>query len=133
MMNVAKVAATALLFHTYCGLASANEKESDYPEWRSIGEDMYVDSGPKLPAPFGKARVRVLNSYREITSAQMFGLSEVEEVEFDCINSKYVSLADRWFSEKMATGKVTKIDTHKGKPAPIPSFYIKLFASVCSP
>lgn len=133
MPNVAKIAAAALLFQAYSGFASATEKESDYPEWRSIGEDMYVDSGPKLTAPFGKARVRVLNSYKESTSAQMFGLSETEEVEFDCINSKYVSLADRWFSEKMATGKVTMVNTHKSKPAPIPIFYIKLFASVCSP
>jgi hypothetical protein len=103
------------------------------PSWQKFDSDSYVDKSTKQILAAGKVKVSVLHDYEAITSAQMWGLSEIEVAVFDCMNSKYISASDVWFEGRMAAGNVEKTFPASSKWGPIPVYYIKLFASVCAP
>ncbi len=94
----------------------------------------YIDNSTKRQgSAFGTEQIVVLQDYKEISSAMMFGLSEIEIAEFDCIKSKFRSRSDTWFEQKMGEGTVAKRFPAIARWSAIPAYYIKLFASVCTP
>jgi hypothetical protein len=58
-------------------------------------------------------RVTVLSDWNAISSAQMWGLSLVEDYEFDCDHTTFRETALAWFEGNMATGRVTRVEVFK--------------------
>ena len=54
-------------------------------------------------------RVVTLLSFEEITSAQMWGLSAVEELPINCSKGTFQYQKTTWTERKMAAGKVEKV------------------------
>ncbi len=101
--------------------------------WKNVDLGQYINlKSIRDEKELGTRSVTLLQSYESISSAMMFGLSEMETVLFDCNRSRYRELQSKWFESKMATGRITK-DTGPGPWGPIPIFAIQAFAKVCSP
>lgn len=75
----------------------------------SVGANAYIDltrlDGDKVSG----FRVVTLLSFEEITSAQMWGLSAVEELSINCSKGTFQYLKTTWTDRKMAAGKVEKV------------------------
>lgn len=54
-------------------------------------------------------KVTVLSSFEEISSAQMWGLSSIDEMKFDCNKGSFQYLKTTWTEKPMARGKVVKV------------------------
>ncbi len=54
-------------------------------------------------------KVTVLSSFEEISSAQMWGLSSIDEMKFDCNKGYFQYLKTTWTEKPMARGKLTKV------------------------
>lgn len=54
-------------------------------------------------------KVTVLSSFEEISSAQMWGLSSIDEIKFDCNKGSFQYLKTTWTEKQMARGKVAKV------------------------
>jgi hypothetical protein len=81
---------------------------TSFAELHKIGDDSYINTFLTKDIGNGVIRVNVLTSYDEITSAQMFGLSEEENIDINC-NAQLVRYLDsQWFSGKMGKGKIVK-------------------------
>lgn len=101
--------------------------------WQNVDVGQFIN--PKSirdEKEYGNRSVTLLQSYESISSAMMFGLSEVETVIFDCNRSRYRELQGKWFDSKMGTGRVTKTNG-PGPWGPIPIFAIQAFAKICAP
>jgi hypothetical protein len=59
------------------------------------------------------------------------GLSEVEQVSFDCMHIKYKSLGGSWFEGHQAKGKIKSIYNEKENWSDIPTYYQKLYEIAC--
>jgi hypothetical protein len=55
--------------------------------------------------------VPILNSYDEITSAQMWGLSEISNVSIGCLQGSMQFLNTTWTESRMGRGRVMKTFT----------------------
>lgn len=96
-----------------------------YVDWTRIRGDK--ENGFTVP---------ILSSYDEITSAQMWGLSEISSVSIGCLQGNMQYLSTAWTENRMGRGRVTK--TFKGGPVMYPqkkvydySFERQLFNSLC--
>jgi hypothetical protein len=76
--------------------------------WINIGDDTYIDQSFIRDIGKGVKRVKVLTDYKEITSAQMFGLSELSELDLDCSNKLVRYLSETWYSKNKLQGKMVK-------------------------
>lgn len=54
-------------------------------------------------------KVVTLLSFDQISSAQMWGLSDVSELKIDCSRGTFQYLKTSWTEKKMARGAVTKV------------------------
>jgi hypothetical protein len=54
-------------------------------------------------------KVIVLLSFDEISSAQMWGLSSIDEIKIDCNKGSFQYLKSTWTEKPMARGKVAKV------------------------
>jgi hypothetical protein len=52
--------------------------------------------------------VPILSSYDEITSAQMWGLSNISTVSIRCLQGSMQFLNDTWTENRMGSGRVMK-------------------------
>jgi hypothetical protein len=81
-------------------------------------------------------KVITMTSYKEISSAQMWGLSEISEIAIDCQNAAMQDLKIAWTEKEMGKGKIAHLE------GPLPSFSVKnvidgtfernLFRFICS-
>jgi hypothetical protein len=93
----------------------------------------YIDLSAKTGSVDGIINgVTILGDYVSISSAQMFGLSEVERVSFDCAKSRSLFGTSDWYEDRMARGKKVKTLPSSAKWVPIPYNYRNLFAKVCT-
>lgn len=60
------------------------------------------------------------------------GLSEIENVSFDCAHKKYRSLGGSWFEGHLAKGLIKSTYTETENWSAIPKFYQKLYEMVCA-
>ena len=104
-----------------------------HASWINVYDDVYIDLRSKGTMGLDQVTINVLLDYEEISSAMMFGLSEVDRAIFDCRNSKYQSNGITWYNGRMGKGGTAKkFGPSKGWNS-IPYHYIKLFAHVCAP
>lgn len=102
--------------------------------WENISYDQYIN-GKSLSvstSSYDLKSVDIMQTYQRISSAMMFGKSEIDRVYFDCAHSRFQSLKTTWFENQMATGKVTRT-LGSGSWGPIPPYAIQAFARVCAP
>jgi hypothetical protein len=75
----------------------------------SVGADAYIDltklEGDKV---FG-FKVVTLLSFDQISSAQMWGLSDVSELSVNCSKGTFQYLKTTWTEKQMAAGKIEKV------------------------
>lgn len=69
----------AVMAFTYGSAAHAS--------WINVYDDVYIDLSSKGTMGLYQVKINVLQDYEEISSAMMFGLSEVDQAIFDCLNS----------------------------------------------
>jgi hypothetical protein len=111
-------------------------------EWQLVSDDgfskIYVDPKSKKMLPHGVAIVNALTDYDPNSDqARSFGLadkglSEIEAVSLDCINTMYKSEGGNWFKEHMGHGEISKKYDPNPNWSSIPQFYKQLALSVCS-
>ncbi len=102
--------------------------------WDNVSYDQYMN-GKSLSVAvnnYDLKSIELMQSYQRITSAMMFGKSEIDRVAFDCAHSRFQSLKTTWYEEQMATGRVIKV-LGPGPAGPIPPYAIQAFARVCAP
>ena len=110
-------------------------------KWRFIWRDdlakIYLKEGSKKIKE-NIINLEALTDYIE-TSTQWdsfnkktSGLSEIENVSFDCINKKYRSLGGSWFEGHQAKGLIKSTYSETENWSAIPSFYQKLYEMVCA-
>ena len=119
------LATIAVMAFTYGSAAHAS--------WINVYDDVYIDLSSKGTMGLDQVTINVLQDYEEISSAMMFGLSEVDRAIFDCRNSKYKSNGITWYNGRMGKGGTTKKFGPDNGWTSIPFHYIKLFAQVCAP
>lgn len=111
-------------------------------EWTLAGSDdfskIYFDPASSRRNADGSIYLRALTDY-DPTSPQAVsfklsekGLSEIEQVLFDCGRNAYRSEGGVWYEGHMATGATRR--AYPGKPAwgKVPSFYVALFDKACT-
>ena len=72
----------------------------------------YIDHSKMTGDKLSGFKVVTLNSYDSISSAQMFGLSEIDEIEINCQKATMRDLKITWTEKQMGKGKIT----HKEGP-----------------
>lgn len=102
--------------------------------WENVSYDQYMNSKSLSVAADNRdlKSIDVMQTYQRITSAMMFGKSEIDKVAFDCAHSRFQSLRTTWYEDQMATGRVTKV-LGPGPWGSIPPYAIQAFARVCAP
>jgi hypothetical protein len=69
---------------------------------------IYINTFASKDLGKGVVRVFVLESYKEISSAQMFGLSVETRMDLNCDAQLVRELDSTWYSKQMGKGKVTE-------------------------
>ncbi|MBV1701039.1 MAG: hypothetical protein KGQ46_04375 [Hyphomicrobiales bacterium] len=106
-------------------------------DWQKFGDDCsndyctYINSSARSDNGIVH-NIGILDDYSSISSAQMWGLSEVETISFDCDQSRIRFGTNVWYEKRMARGKIVKIFPPNKKWIPIPYNYRKLFAKICT-
>jgi hypothetical protein len=105
--------------------------------WTPMGfQDSYIDfsklNGDKL---YG-FKLYTLTNYESISSAQMFGLAEVNEYKINCNQGTVQNLKNTWFEKPFAKGKTVKVFSQKSTPVKITDmldgvFERDLFRFIC--
>lgn len=97
--------------------------------------DAYIDHSKMTGDKLVGFKVVTLNSYDSISSAQMFGLSEITEMEINCQKGTMRDLRITWTEKSMGKGKITNKDGPFEKYAIRNllegSFQRKLFTYIC--
>lgn len=103
-------------------------------EWVQFDGDLYIDPMSRAEYDVFRTGIKTLTNYESISSAMMFGLSEVETIIFDCQKSRMLSNGTAWYEEKFAAGALTKEFPARGNEwQPISRHYLRLFAEICAP
>jgi hypothetical protein len=71
------------------------------------GACTYIDK-TRIKKDRGIVQVVALTDYASISSAQMFGLSEINELSINCIKKEFQNTQIIWYERNMGMGKVTK-------------------------
>jgi hypothetical protein len=109
---------------------SGNRKQV---KWVQFDRDLHIDPFSRAEYSVFRTGITTLTNYESISSAQMFGLSEVETVIFDCQESKMSSNGTKWYQGQFAAGKLTKeFPAELNEWYPISRHYLRLFAEICS-
>lgn len=111
-------------------------------EWAPAGRDgfstIYFEPDSRRANADGSIYLRALTDYDPASpEAARFklsekGLSEIEQVLFDCAKAGYRSEGGAWFDGQMATGAMRSAYPAKLSWRKVPSFYSELFTKVCS-
>jgi hypothetical protein len=111
-------------------------------EWTPAGQDgfskIYFDPASRHKTADGALSLRALTDYDPAApEAAAFrlsekGLSEIEEVLFDCAKGAYRSDGGVWYEGHMATGAERRNYAAKPDWGKIPSFYAALYAKACA-
>jgi hypothetical protein len=111
-------------------------------EWALAGEEgfskIYLDPTSRRQNPDGSVYLRALTDYDpaspEAVSFKLSekGLSEIEQVLFDCAKNAYRSEGGVWYDGHMATGAMRRAYPERAAWGKIPSFYAALFAKACA-
>jgi hypothetical protein len=111
-------------------------------EWALAGDDgfskIYFEPASLRKNADGSIYLRALTDYDPASpQAADFrlsekGLSEIEQVLFDCEKSAYRSEGGAWFESHMATGPMRSDYPAKLPWRKVPSFYSSLFAKACA-
>jgi hypothetical protein len=111
-------------------------------EWRLVGQDdfskVYLDATSRETLADRSVRVRALTDYdpqaREAASFKLSekGLSEIEQVVFDCEKHAYRSDGGDWREGHMAAGATRSVYPATQSWSKVPSFYAGLFAKACA-
>lgn len=111
-------------------------------EWTLAGADdfstIYFDPASSRKNADGSLYLRALTDYDPASpQAARFnlsekGLSEIEQVLFDCTKNAYRSEGGVWYEGHMATGKPRKSYPEKPAWEKVPSFYAALFDKACA-
>jgi hypothetical protein len=111
-------------------------------EWALAGEEgfskIYFDPASRRQNPDGSISLRALTDYDPASpEAVTFklsekGLSEIEQVLFDCARNAYRSEGGVWYDGHMATGATRRAYSGKAAWGKVPSFYAALFAKACA-
>jgi hypothetical protein len=101
-------------------------------KWVKFSDWSYVDWDSRKAIGFEQVALTTMTTYQEISSAQMFGLSEIEYLAFDCLKSRYKFNGSVWYSGRMAQGRIEKKFGPNPNWGPIPGNYIRLFADACA-
>lgn len=110
-------------------------------EWLLAGSDdfskIYFEPASTRKNADGSIYLRALTDYDPQSSqAASFklsekGLSEIEQVLFDCARRAYRSEGGAWFAGHMATGAMRDAYPAKLVWGKVPSFYAALFEKTC--
>lgn len=105
--------------------------------WTPLFDDSYIDNSKLMGDRVYGFKVTTMTTYEEISSAQMFGLSEINEYNIDCNRATIQYLKSTWFDKPMAKGIITHVDATPVKPHSIKNslngtFERKLFIHICS-
>ena len=101
-------------------------------QWVQFDGDLYIDPFSKAEYSVFRTGITTLTNFDSVSSAQMFGLSEVETIIFDCQESKMSSAGTKWYEGKFATGGLTKeFPAPLNEWYPISRHYLRLFAETC--
>jgi hypothetical protein len=111
-------------------------------EWSLAGQDdfskIYFDPASLRKNADGALSLRALTDYDPASSqAASFklsekGLSEIEQVLFDCSRDAYRSEGGVWYEGHMAAGALRRDYPGKADWRKVPSFYVSLFEKVCA-
>jgi hypothetical protein len=111
-------------------------------EWSPAGDDgfskIYFEPASRRKNADGSIYLRALTDYDPATpQAADFklsekGLSEIEQVLFDCAKEAYRSEGGAWCAGQMATGRMRSDYPAKLAWRKVPSFYASLFAKACA-
>jgi hypothetical protein len=111
-------------------------------EWTLAGADnfsrIYLDPASRRSNADGSVFVRALTDYDPASpEAESFklsekGLSEIEQVLFDCAKRAYRSDGGVWYEGHMATGATRREYPPKTGWGKVPSFYAALFDKACA-
>ena len=71
--------------------------------------DSYIDNEKLSGNKADGFKVTTLSSYKEINSAEMWGLSEISEYQIDCNKATFHELKTIWTENEMGKGKITKV------------------------
>lgn len=96
-------------FLLFTSATAFSQNYSGY-NWTSLPvHSAYIDlsrlEGDKV---FG-FKATVLLSFDEISSAQMWGLSSIDEIKIDCNKGSFQYLKSTWTEKPMARGKIAKV------------------------
>lgn len=111
-------------------------------EWTLAGDDgfskIYFEPASRRKNADGSIYLRALTDYDPAApQAADFklsekGLSEIEQVLFDCAADAYRSEGGAWYEGHMAAGRMRSDYPAKTAWRKVPSFYSSLFAKVCA-
>lgn len=99
--------------------------------------DSYIDNTKTTGTKSDGFRVVTMTSYKEISSAQMWGLSEISEHRIDCNKTTIQDLKTTWTEKEMGKGRIVKIFSDAVPPASVKKilegvFERDLYSFVCS-
>jgi hypothetical protein len=81
---------------------------SQWQQFKTGDDSVYLDAIRNSQSKTEFPLVKTLTDYDSISSSQMFGLSELEVVEFDCSQNKYRSKGIVWHQGNMGQGPITQ-------------------------
>jgi hypothetical protein len=113
-------------------------QESSRFNWSPMFGNSYTDHSKLTGDKISGFKVVTLTSYDSISSAQMFGLSEISEIQINCAKGTLQYLKVIWTEKQMGRGKVQQmVDRPQKNPVSIrnlvdETFERQVFRLTCS-